>query len=221
MIIRKKFTFEGSHIVRNCSSDRCKRSLHGHGYVVEVFLTAKGFDNGMMIYDFGLMKGTIKDFIDSFDHAHSLWNMEKEEDKNFFKQYSLRWIEMPVSPSAEGYALMFTYVIDQILRNTEFCNGEQEVKVHAVRVHETTTGYAEASMQDVISYRAMAMPEHQKLTLSNIGLSDQIKVEWQDSSMWDKLIKGVKFKNPAITPNLEIKDYVNAILVGGNVNESI
>ena len=77
MLIRKLFKFEGAHIVRNCSSDRCKRSIHGHSYTVEVFLTAKGLDNGQMIMDFGLMKGTIKDLIDSFDHAYSFWNLEK------------------------------------------------------------------------------------------------------------------------------------------------
>ncbi|MBP8064536.1 MAG: 6-carboxytetrahydropterin synthase QueD, partial [Acinetobacter sp.] len=30
MIIRKLFKFENAHVVRNCTSDRCKRSIHGH-----------------------------------------------------------------------------------------------------------------------------------------------------------------------------------------------
>jgi len=38
MLIRKLFRFENAHIVRNCSSDRCSRSLHGHSYVVEFLL---------------------------------------------------------------------------------------------------------------------------------------------------------------------------------------
>ena len=76
MIIRKLFKFEGAHIVRNCSSVRCKKSIHGHSYVVEVFFSSDGFDNGMMVMDFGLMKGTIKDFIDGFDHAYSMWDKE-------------------------------------------------------------------------------------------------------------------------------------------------
>ena len=44
MIIRKLFKFEGAHIVRDCSSDRCKFSIHGHSYVVEVFLTSDKLD---------------------------------------------------------------------------------------------------------------------------------------------------------------------------------
>ena len=39
MIIRKLYRFEASHIVRNCSSDRCKYSVHGHSFRVELFLT--------------------------------------------------------------------------------------------------------------------------------------------------------------------------------------
>jgi 6-pyruvoyl tetrahydropterin synthase/QueD family protein len=69
MLIRKLFRFENAHIVRNCSSDRCSRSIHGHSYQVEILLEAHALDNGQMIYDFGLLKGHIKDLIDSFDHA--------------------------------------------------------------------------------------------------------------------------------------------------------
>ena len=38
MLIRKLYGFENAHIVRNCSSDRCRRSIHGHSYKVEVIL---------------------------------------------------------------------------------------------------------------------------------------------------------------------------------------
>ncbi|HCN16273.1 MAG TPA: 6-carboxytetrahydropterin synthase QueD, partial [Moraxellaceae bacterium] len=34
MRIRKLFKFENAHIVRNCSSDRCKYSIHGHSYQI-------------------------------------------------------------------------------------------------------------------------------------------------------------------------------------------
>ena len=63
MRIRKSYTLPNAHIVRNCSSLRCKKSLHGHVYEVEVFFESDALDNGMMVLDFGLTKGTIKDFI--------------------------------------------------------------------------------------------------------------------------------------------------------------
>jgi 6-pyruvoyltetrahydropterin/6-carboxytetrahydropterin synthase len=180
MIIRKKFDFEGAHIVRNCSSERCKFSLHGHSYLVEVHFTSKGLDNGQMVMDFGLMKGTIKDLVDSFDHAYSMWTKESNEFKDFIIKNSERYIEMPVSPSAEAYSLMFLYIIDKIIKATEFNNGEKEVEVHSVRVHETTTGYAESFRDDL---------DWWDFNLEDVIFSDGIKSEWKDPQMYDKLIE--------------------------------
>lgn len=180
MIIRKLFKFEGAHIVRNCSSDRCKRSLHGHSYVVEVFFKSQGFDNGMMVMDFGLMKSTIKDLIDSFDHAYSMWSKESDEFKSFIKSSSARWIEMPVSPSAEAYSLMLFDLIDRIVDATEFNNGEREVELYSVRVHETATGYAESFREDLAWCN---------FDLQDVKFSDQVKLEWTDPLMYDKLIE--------------------------------
>ncbi len=73
MLIRKLFKFENAHTVRNCTSDRCKRSIDGHSYKVELLLKASKLDHGQMVYDFGLLKGVIKDLYDSFDHAICFW----------------------------------------------------------------------------------------------------------------------------------------------------
>lgn len=189
MIIRKLFKFEGAHIVRDCSSDRCKLSLHGHSYIVEIFLTSDKIDNGGMIVDFGLLKGTIKDFLDSFDHCYTMWNAETMEFKNFIYDHSARWIEMPVTPSAEMFSLMFFYVIDKIIQNTEFTNGEGFVQLSSVRVHETETGYAESFRDDLKFWHH---------TLRDIAISDQIMEEWKDPGMWQKLKNGIKFFNPIV-----------------------
>lgn len=189
MIIRKKFKFEGAHIVRDCSSDRCKKSLHGHSYIVEVFLTSQGVDNGGMVMDFGLTKKSIADFIDSFDHCYSLWGRERDDFKMFIKSQSARWVEMPVTPSAEMYSLMFFFVIDQIIKNTEFNNGECQVSLYSVRVHETETGYAESFREDL---------KYWSYSLNSIRISDAIKDEWKDPLMWNKLKEGKKFINPKV-----------------------
>jgi len=183
MLIRKLFKFEGAHIVRNCSSERCKKSIHGHSYVVEVFFTSKGLDNGQMVMDFGLMKGNIKDLIDSFDHAYSMWNKETDEFQKFMKENSSRYVIMPVSPSAEAYSLMFLYIIDRMVKATSFANGEQQVEVASVRVHETVTGYAEAFRDDlnIINFN------HNPFQLSDIIFSDGIKEEWKNPNMYEEL----------------------------------
>lgn len=149
MVIRKLYKFEGAHIVRNCSSDRCSKSIHGHSYQAEVFLSANHLDKGQMIYDFGLMKNEIKDFIDSFDHTYVFWAGESERFKNNIKSMSDRWIELPVSPTAECLSLVFLDIINDILHSSKMKNGEGDVYANSVRIHETDTGYAEAFPADL------------------------------------------------------------------------
>jgi len=193
MIIRKLFKYEGAHIVRNCTSVRCSHSIHGHSYKIEVFLTADKLDNGMMIYDFGLMKGTIKDIIDSFDHALIVWNRDKELVE-VAKKYSDRHIILPISSSAEAQSILFFKIIQEILKHTKMNNGEGNVKLVSVRVHETDTGYAEAFEDDL---------KLLKFDLKDIYFSEAIKREWKDPQMWDKLLSVLEtdekiFINPKV-----------------------
>lgn len=108
MLIRKLFKFENAHIVRNCTSDRCKRSIHGHSYKVELLLKASKLDHGQMVYDFGLLKGVIKELFDSFDHAICFWQKDDAAYIHACKTFSARWISLPVSPSAEQFSRIFS-----------------------------------------------------------------------------------------------------------------
>jgi 6-pyruvoyltetrahydropterin/6-carboxytetrahydropterin synthase len=198
MTIRKLFKFEGSHIVRNCSSSRCKFSRHGHSYKVEVFFTADGLDNGGMIMDFGLMKNNIKDFIDSFDHAESIWNKDFVATEQA-ECFSERYIIMPVTPSAEQYSLLFLFLINKVIKATEFNNNEKNVRVSSVIVHETDTGYAQAFIDD------LSLVDYE---LEDIIFSNGIKREWVDPNMFDKLIKADHdksycFKNSPVIQQIE------------------
>jgi len=199
MVIRKLFKFEGAHIVRNCSSKRCSRSQHGHSYTVEVFLTSNKLDNGGMVVDFGLLKGPISDLIDSFDHALSIWNKEDPGYIGYLCSWSERWIKMPVSPSAENYALMFLYIIDKIIKNTQFNNGEGNVKVSSVRVHETATGYAEADFGCLNKVWV-------KFGLNDIEFSPGIQEEWKDKEWYNKLKTGEKFINPIVPVQIKVNE---------------
>lgn len=168
----------------NCSTNRCKYSDHGHSYTVEFFFSSDCLDNGMMVMDFGLMKKFLKPFIDSFDHAYSMWSKMPADQKEFYKTHSQRWIEMPVSPSAEAYALLFLKVTDEIIKLTEFNNGERNPHVVSVRVHETDTGYAEAFRDDLILFDIN--------DLKNVVFSDGIKSEWEDPTWWDRLLAQIR-----------------------------
>lgn len=177
MIIRKKFRFEGAHIVRNCTSQRCRENIHGHSYEVEVFLKSDQLDNGFMVMDFVLLN-TVAEFIHSFDHSYTLWDKESDEVKEAIYRINNRVAEIPVSPSAEGYALLLFFVINRIILKTKFVNGEGNVKLHAVRVHETQSGYAEASAEDLNLVR---------FALQDVKFNDGIKREWKDKTWWNHI----------------------------------
>lgn len=149
MKIRKEFRVESAHIVRNCFSHRCSHSLHGHSAVIEVVLNGTQLDNAQMLYDFGLMKGTVKEFVDSMDHCYILCSRDSEEFKNFIKSNCDRWIELPFNPSAEMLSVYLLKYIQHIIHRTITRNGEGLIDVDSVRYHETTTGWAEACVEDV------------------------------------------------------------------------
>ncbi len=190
MIIRKLFKFENAHIVRGCTSERCKYSIHGHSYKVEVLFESNYLDQGQMVYDFGLTKTTIKELIDSFDHATAFWDKDDAEYIAAIKKFSRRWISLTVSPSAQQFRRVIFFVIDTLLAQTKMQNGEKEVRVHSIIVHETDTGYAQGFREDAYS-KVMG-----EIDLKKIVFSEQIKKEWSDSAMWDKLLKGEIFINP-------------------------
>lgn len=199
MLIRKLFKFENSHIVRNCTSDRCRRSIHGHSYQVELILSADRLDHGQMVYDFGLLKGAIRDLIDSFDHAICFWNADDDEYIAACQRFSARWIGLPVSPSAEQFSRIFFFLADTVLRQTQPQNGEGDVKVHSVICHETATGYAQCFREDVDNEQMGT------LRLGDFQFSKQIQMEWQDPNLLSKLLAGESLLNPRVQQQVLVK----------------
>ncbi len=198
MLIRKLFRFENAHIVRNCSSDRCSRSIHGHSYQVEILLEAHALDNGQMVYDFGLLKGHVKALVDSFDHAVAFWDKDNAEYISFCKQFSARWISLPVSPSAEQFSRLIFVLVDAVLKQTVMQNGEADVTLHSIIVHETLTGYAQCFRDDVDN------PRMGLINLADIIFSEQVCAEWGDPQLFEKLKRGESFNNPVVIPQVII-----------------
>ncbi|MBF7042663.1 6-carboxytetrahydropterin synthase [Campylobacter volucris] len=181
MIIRKLFEFENAHIVRFCSSKRCKTSIHGHSYKVEILLESKYLDNAGMVYDFGLLKDEIKQIIDSFDHAITLYKDDDEQYLNDMKKHSKRWVMLPVNVSAENFVRVFFVLIDALLKKTKMINGEQGVNLQSIIIHETRTGYAQGFKEDAYSE---FLP---KINLQDIEFSKAIQEEWKNKDFYNQL----------------------------------
>ncbi|NWF66636.1 MAG: 6-carboxytetrahydropterin synthase [Campylobacterales bacterium] len=192
MIIRKLFKFENAHIVRNCSTKRCSQSIHGHSYKVEILIESNFLDNGQMVYDFGLTKLYIKDMIDSFDHSISIWSGDDKSYIETLKAFSKRWVELPVSPSAEQLSRVIFLLVDKILNQTKMINGENGVKLQSIIVHETDTGYAQCFRDDIENIN-MGL-----IDIEKVIFSDEIVHEWRDKLMFEKIKSKGLFENPKI-----------------------
>ncbi len=204
MEITKIFTFEGSHVVRNCTSHRCSHSVHGHSYKVEITFTGRKLDNAQMLYDFGLMKGTIKEFIDSLDHCHVISQFDSEEYYKFFTKNNDRWICVPFNPSAEMLSVFIMRMVQHIMEHTITKNGEDDdLKVKTVTVHETTTGRATCDEEDVRNlWNEFWMP--------NVGFSNGVLKDWSKGlkSMFFNFDDDGKLNSHTVT-NPTIKQQIN------------
>ena len=190
-IIRKTFKFKNMHIVRNCTSSRCSQNLHAHTYKLELFLKSDSLDNGYMVLDFGILKNSIKELINSFNNTITVWTKESNIVGAFVSRYHSRIIFVPVSPSAESFARIFFNLISAYLKSTQFKNGETNVELHAVRVHETDTGYAEVTEYDT------------DIALEDIEFNSTITNSWKDSLLYEKVKAYVTCKidtKPIVNP---------------------
>lgn len=151
MNITKTFNnIYNAHLVRNCSSERCKFSCHAHSYSVDITVSGLDTDNAGMIVDFGLFKGTIKSFLNLFKDSYSVWGYDNEDFKNFVNETFDRIIVFPFNPTAENLADWMLMNIDSIIHKTKFVNGESNIQVESVTVHETRTGKATSYKDDFV-----------------------------------------------------------------------
>jgi 6-pyruvoyltetrahydropterin/6-carboxytetrahydropterin synthase len=142
------------------------------------------------VYDIGLMKQNMKALVESFDHSIALWSEDSKEYLDDMKKHSVRWVELPVSPSAEQFSRVIFLMIERLLKLTTTQNGEKEVTLQSVIVHETQTGYAQCFKEDAHS-KNMGLIE-----LEKIIFSDEVRRDFGDSELWEKVKRGEKFINP-------------------------
>ena len=191
MLIRKLFKFENAHIVRGCSTRRCSHSIHGHSYKVELLLEAHAFDNGQMVYDFGLLKGHVRDLIDAFDHSVALWSGDDPDYLDAMRRHSERWVLIPVSPSAEQFSRLLFRLVDTALSLTDMANGEADVRLHSVIVHETETGYAQCFREDADNTRMG------RIDVNAIEFAPAILYAWRDPDLFERIKRGERQTNPS------------------------
>jgi len=140
--IRKSFNLEMAHRLRKAYSTACSDCIHGHSYLIELFLTASWLDDTGMVLDFGKVKAFTDEVKAKWDHACFLPEPHKD-DADFFlddvrsnRHYTL----IEENATAEWMAENLFRHLHTFIKATENTN---RVHVAKVRVHETVSGYAE------------------------------------------------------------------------------
>jgi 6-pyruvoyltetrahydropterin/6-carboxytetrahydropterin synthase len=109
-----------------------------------------------------------------------------------------------VSPSAEQFSRVFFVLVDAMLKHTVMQNGEADVVLHSIIVHETQTGYAQCFKADIDN------PRMGHIDLADIIFSVQVCNEWSDAQMYEKLKRGESFINPTVSLQVPLcKDRVD------------
>jgi len=138
--IRKKFTFEAAHQLEKAHSKACTDCIHGHSYVVELYIKAWRRNDAGMVVDFGMLKAFIKDVNDMWDHALILPKSLVADYKPLTDSGKLKKVFIASeNPTAEWMALELYYLLDAFLRG----NIGGDCSVQKVRIHETDSGWAE------------------------------------------------------------------------------
>lgn len=199
MLIRRIFKAETAHIVRGAYSTKCDKNLHGHSYLYELFLKSTDLDNAGMVTDFTFVKKYFNSLFDSFDHASILMTSEKEEIKDCFLKNFERVVIADWNSTAELQSRFFTtisyFIIKYLNENKLWENGEQDVKVKSVRVHETKTGYAECVIGDLAGFDDTFAPVDIKLSYIKLAqstkFSEGIQKDWTSEfkKFWDWFMK--------------------------------
>ncbi len=177
MKIRKRMAVESAHVVRNCHTNRCKYSIHGHSAVIEVILKGDQLDNAGMVMDFNVMNTIVKPVVDMMDHCMMVWSKDNKDYIDSMVEYSDRVLMFNFNPSAENLSLWLHYTIDNILKNVGFANGEGYIEVDSIKYHETASGYAESEKSDIYDSNG----EVRK------GIADKYKGWWMSESVYDDL----------------------------------
>ncbi|MCR4421558.1 MAG: 6-carboxytetrahydropterin synthase QueD [Exilispira sp.] len=118
VVINDKFS--SAHFLRNYIG-KCE-NLHGHNYLVEVYVISKVLNDSEMVIDFTELKKITKDILNQIDHF--LLN-----DIDFFKSHN---------PTSENIAY---YIFSKI--NEKIKDNLDNIILEKVRVWETDQQYAE------------------------------------------------------------------------------
>ena len=125
----------------SCHKGDCK-NFHGHNYRLLIGVKSEILNNDGMVIDFSHLKSIVKGFIEIFDHAL----MVNEIDAGIVKKIKdvipfMKVIEVPYEPTAENMAKEIFENVGKALRDLH------NIEIDFVTLYETDTSYATYSVE--------------------------------------------------------------------------
>ncbi len=114
------------------------QNIHGHSYRLRVTITGYLDENGMVL-DYFDLKSIIAPILDELDHAF-LCDDRDDVMRGFLAEHSMKHKIVPFRTTAENLAQWLLGEIREVLKN------ERNIISLSVRVHETSSTYAERSV---------------------------------------------------------------------------
>jgi 6-pyruvoyltetrahydropterin/6-carboxytetrahydropterin synthase len=136
--IRKKYRIEMAHQLASAVTAACHETIHGHSYVVEVFISSESLNKDGMVLDFGALN-EVKNVIFEYDHALCLPRTIEPAYREAIEKYNIKCIFFSQNPTAEVLAQELLFRLSRLVA--------YPCRISKVRVHETETGYAEAEVR--------------------------------------------------------------------------
>lgn len=143
--LTKEFSFEAAHALEGY--DGACREIHGHSY--RLFVTVKGRPAGAaddpkcgMVLDFGVLKGIVnEEIVSRMDHAFVVRRSAGNDAlcRTLAGRFR-RIVAVDFQPTCENMLADFAVRLQARM--------PQGVTLHALRLHETATSYAEWFAED-------------------------------------------------------------------------
>lgn len=144
--VTKSFEFEMAHALAGYDGD-CS-NIHGHSYKLQVTLRGvpmqyPGHPKDGMVLDFRDLKKTVHEkVLDRFDHALALNNSAPSRVSSLLTHHFEKVVLLPFQPTCENLVLD----IVESIRN----DLPPDVELFRVKLHETSTAYAEWCSEDEV-----------------------------------------------------------------------
>lgn len=155
--IRKSFKFEMAHQLETAFTAACHECVHGHSYTVELFVGSTQLNRDHMVVDFSELKEFKDAVMAAWDHGLLLHHSKSKWygpmiEARVLKREKVCFVEW--NPTAEGMATFLLVKLQEFLKRLFPVDRVWAIKV---RVHETSTGWAECN--DAVGIPALRVRE--------------------------------------------------------------